>query len=98
MVAHMGNWRYYTVKMSTRELAENVNFASEIYEDRTLDEAIQRTLNEGRVKRDIVTYLKRQDDRFFSALVVAAFGGSPEFFPVRIAVEERFAMFASDDR
>lgn len=95
---HMGEWTYYSVKMSMRELSEHVKFASEIYEDRTLDEAIQRVLNEKRVKRDIVRYLKRQPFRFFSSIVVAAQGGRPTFYGVDIAEDERFVMFADDQR
>ena len=37
--ARMGNWKYYIVKMKMRELASDVRFASEVYEDRTLDQA-----------------------------------------------------------
>ena len=62
--SQMGSFRYYIVKMSARELSENVKYASEVYEDRTLDEAIQRTLNEGRVNKEIVEYLKRQRGSF----------------------------------
>lgn len=94
----MGSWDYYVVKMSMRELAENVRFASEIYDDRTLDEAIQRTLNEKRVKGDIVTYLKVQRDRFFSSVVVAAKGGTPIFYDVQVTSDERFAVFRNDRR
>ena len=60
-----GSFRYYVVKMSARELSENVKYASELYEDRTLDEAIQRILNESEVNKEIVEYLKQQPDRFF---------------------------------
>ena len=55
--ARMGSWDYYICKMTLKELANEVRFASEIYDDRTLDEAIQRELNEGRVKkRDCVFF------------------------------------------
>lgn len=94
----MGSWDYYVLKMSARELSANVKYASEVYEDRTLDEAIQRALNETRVKRDIVTYLKRQEDRFFSALVVAALDGNPKFYPVQITANDQFQIFADDDK
>jgi DGQHR domain-containing protein len=94
----MGNWNYYVVRMSMRELSENVKFAYQVYEDRTLDEAIQRALNERRVKKDIVTYLKRQPDRFFSSVVVAALGGDPMFYNVEITDDERFAVFRDDRR
>ena len=95
---HMGSWDYYVLKMSARELSANVKYASEIYEDRTLDEAIQRALNERRVKGDIVTYLKRHEDRFFSALVVAALDGNPKFYPVQITDDAQFSIFADDDK
>ena len=45
--ARMGNWDYYICKMKMRELASEVKFASEVYDDRTLDEAIQRNSMKG---------------------------------------------------
>lgn len=93
---HMGAWEYFVVRMNMRELAENVQFASDVYEDKTLDEAIQRVLNESRVKRDIVRYLQRQKDRFFSSVVVAALGGEPKWYPVSIENDPQFQMFRDD--
>ena len=98
MKASMGRWSYFTVKMTMRELGENVKFATQVYDDRTLDEAIQRVLNETRVKRDIVTYLIRQQDRFFASVVVAALEGNPKWYPVSIEDDERFALFRGDAR
>src|SRR3954451_2055032 len=98
MTAKMGRWHYYTVKMNMRELAESVQFAHDVYDDRTLDDAIQRVLNTGRVKKQIVTYLQRQQDRFFSSIVVAALGGNPKWFPVLIEDDPRFQVLASDER
>src|SRR3954466_11448120 len=92
----MGDWTYYTVKMTLGELSDNVKFASEIYEDRTLDEAIQRVLDERRVKGPIVSYLKRQPYRFFSSIVVAALEGDPTFYPVEITDDPRFEVFRDD--
>lgn len=94
----MGRWKYFTVKMSMRELADNVKFAADIYDDRTLDDAIQRVLNESRVKTDIVTYLIRQPDRFFSSIVVAALGGNPKWYPITMEDDERFQLFREDTR
>lgn len=89
----MGNWEYYIIKMAMKDIVKEVGFASEIYKNRTLDDAIQRALNEGRVKREIVTYLGLRDDRFFSSIVVAALGGSPTFTPVEITEDPKFALF-----
>lgn len=94
----MGAWHYFVVKMSARELSEHVKFASEVYEDRTLDQAIQRVLNTSRVKKEIVSYLQKQPWRFFSSIVVAALGGKPEFYPVEIADNPMFALLANDER
>ena len=76
--ASMGSWQYYIVKMRMREVAAEVKFGSEVHSDATLDQAIQRAIKESRVKREIVTYLTGQKDRFFGSLVVAAVGGSPQ--------------------
>ena len=96
--SQMGSWNYYVVKMSARELSENVKYASEVYEDRTLDEAIQRVLNESRVNKEIVEYLKRQPARFFSSIVVAALEGDPMFYPVRITEDPQFLILRDDRR
>ncbi len=64
--ARMGDWTYYVVRMTMREVAREVELAGSIWEDRTLSTAIQRMLDESRVKQQIVEFLSRRDDRFFS--------------------------------
>ena len=96
--SRMGTWNYYTVKMTARELSQNVMYASEIYEDKTLDEAIQRILDESRVKKYIVEYLKKQPHRFFSSIVIAALEGNPRFDPVEITANPRFEIFRGIDK
>jgi DNA sulfur modification protein DndB len=80
----MGSWDYFIARMTMKKVADNVKFASEIHEEPTLDDAIQRTLDESRVKKEIVKFLQRRPDRFFGSLVVAATGGEPSFTPVNI--------------
>lgn len=82
--AQMGDWNYYIVRMKMREIAQEVNFAQDIYEDNTLSDAVQRTLNTTRVKKQIVGYLSRRPDRFFSSIVVAAMEGEPSWHPVEM--------------
>ena len=96
--SHMGTWTYYTVKMSASELSQNVKYASEVHDDRTLDRAIQRVLDESRVKKDIVEYLKRQPNRFFSSIVVAVLEGNPIFYPVKVTDDPRFEIFHDDQK
>ena len=82
--AQMGDWHYYIVRMKMREIAHDIKLAQDIYEDRTLSEAIQRELGERRVKKDLVGYLARRPDRFFSSIVVAALEGEPHWHPVEM--------------
>ena len=96
--SQMGTWDYYVVKMSANELSQNVKYASEVHDDRTLDKAIQRVLDESRVKKDIVEYLKRQPNRFFSSIVVAALSGNPMFYPITITEDPQFSIFHDDQR
>lgn len=92
----MGSWQYYMVKMTMSDLAANVKFGSEIHEDKTLDEAIQRVLDEKRVKHGLLQYLTRNKDRFFSSLVIAAIGGDPQWYPVDIADDPKLELFANN--
>ncbi len=93
--ARMGRWEYYMVRMSMRELSKNVKFASEIHEATLLSKAIQRQLNESRAKKQITSYLAKQEDRFFSSIVVAVLGGEPQWHPVVMEAKE-FNIIASD--
>lgn len=82
MKAAMGDWDYYLVRMTMREVAKEVELASQLWTDETLSDAIQRTVSQSRVKHELVKFLSRRDDRFFSSLVVAAIGGNPTWRPV----------------
>ena len=86
----MGDWDYYVVRMTMREVAREVQLASDLWEDRTLSDAIQRVLDESRVKQQIVNFLSRRSDRFFSSLVVAAIGGNPKWTPMESRFGETF--------
>lgn len=90
MKAHMGDWDYYIVRMTMREVAREVRLASDLWEDRTLSDAIQRELDESRVKQQIVNFLSRRDDRFFASIVVAAIGGEPTWTPIGTRFGEVF--------
>lgn len=91
--ASMGSWDYYIIKMKMSELADTVEFASESYEAKTLNEALQRALNLSRAKGEIVNYLVNQNDRFFSALVIAAVGGNPKWHAVSMEDDDKLALF-----
>src|SRR5262245_19417737 len=90
----LGSWKYYSTKMTSRALAANVKFASEIWEAKALNLWIQRILNTSRSKTSIAQYLARHEDHFFNSIVVAAIQGNPTFFSVNLADDPRFEMIA----
>lgn len=93
----MGRWDYFMVRMSMRELAKNVKFADEIHARTHLSEAIQRELRRARATKEIASYLVKQEDRFFSSIVVAVLGGDPHWHPVTMEGDQ-FNILAADSK
>lgn len=76
-----GSWVYYACLMPIEELGARVSYAEEIHPDKALSQLIQRSL-EGPRARHIAVYVSSTKDRFFSSLVLATYGGSPEWLEV----------------
>ncbi len=93
----MGTWQYYMVRMTMRDVAKEVRFASELLDDPSLDAAIKRTLNSCRESSEIALFLKQSSDRFMSSLVVAALGGDPLFYPVSLEPAGEHGFFTGPD-
>ena len=74
----MGDWVFYSCLMDVGELSSRVNYAEEIHENEALSDMIQRHLKRGRAAQ-IADYLKRQPERFFNSLVIATYGGQPNW-------------------
>ena len=74
----MGDWVFYSCLMDLGELSSRVNYAEEIHENEELSGMIQRHLKRGRAAQ-IGDYLKRQPERFFNSLVIATYGGQPNW-------------------
>lgn len=83
--AGIGKWTYYIVKMKVSDLAKEVNLSSDVHQEKTLDEAIQRKIQDSRAREDLVAYLHDREDRFLNSIVVAALGGSPTFTSLQLA-------------
>lgn len=82
-----GDWTYYSALLPLADLAARVSFADEIHTNKALSDLIQRSLKGGHTggrAKEIASYLRQQDERFFNSLVIAVYGGKPEWFPVRI--------------
>lgn len=77
----MGDWTYYCALVDLRECAKRVDFADEIQRHQGLSDMIQRGLDEKRPP-EIAEYLLTQPERLFNSLVIATYGGSPNWFPL----------------
>jgi DNA sulfur modification protein DndB len=75
-----GDWIFYSCLMPIIELGARVSFAEEIHKDKALSKLIQRALESERAQQ-IADYL-RTEERFFNSLVLATYGGNPEWFEV----------------
>ncbi len=74
----MGDWVYYSCLLDLRELSSRVDYAKEIHTNKNLSDMIQRQLEEPRSEL-ISEYLHTQPERFFNSLVVATYGGQPNW-------------------
>lgn len=77
----IGNWIYYSCLMPFSEISTRVRYAEEIHPDKALSQLIQRSLEGPRAKH-IADYLASTKERFFNSLVLATYGGSPNWLEV----------------
>lgn len=82
--AKMGDWQYYVTVMKLGKIARECRLAEEIHVNKDLDDLIQRELQD-RVQKEMVPYLLNEPQRFYGTLVVAVYGGEPEFSAVKVA-------------
>lgn len=74
----MGDWVYYSCLMDLEELNARVQYAEEVHKHKLLSDMIQRQLKRSR-SLEIAKYLQTQPERFFNSLVVATYGGQPNW-------------------
>lgn len=76
----VGNWKYYICMMKYGEVARQVGFAYEQGGNAELGQLIQRGISVR--TKDITEYLLKSEHRFLGGLVVAAWGGEPQYTPL----------------
>ncbi|MBS0016861.1 MAG: DGQHR domain-containing protein [Arthrospira sp. SH-MAG29] len=81
--ARMGDWQYYITVMKLGKIARECQIAEEIRPNKELNELIQREITR-RVGTEMVPYLLNEKQRFYGSLVVAVYGGEPEFSEVKV--------------
>jgi len=74
----MGTWVYYTCLMNMEDVAKRVSYADEIHKNKKLSDMIQRSLKATR-SAQIAEYIETQEERFFNSLVIATYGGQPNW-------------------
>ena len=74
----MGDWIYYSCLMDLKTLGGRVQYASDLHEHQGLSTMIQRKLDDKR-RREIADYIRDQPQHFFNSLVVATYGGDPNW-------------------
>jgi DNA sulfur modification protein DndB len=82
----MGGHEFFVTKMNASEIAETVHFASDLFQGKTLSDAIQRSLTASRSSRDIAFYWRENEARFFNSIVIAAWQGGATFQPIESLV------------
>ena len=81
--AKMGDWTYYIASMTFADLAKRVTTASALHHSERLEELIQRSVSSPRAG-EIAEYLRSQPQRLFGTLVIAVYGGEPEWLEIEI--------------
>lgn len=84
--ATVGDWKYYICMMKYAEVARQVSFAHELGGNRDLGSMIQRGISDR--TKEIVKYLKTSEHRFLGALIIAAWGGQPDYIELEMADPE----------
>lgn len=79
----IGSWVYYPVLFTPKQVFELIKTSTEIRENSTLDDYLQReiTTNVGK----ILEYINNDEDRFFNSIIVGVFGGVPDWLALNVA-------------
>ena len=80
--AKVGDWNYYICVMKYAQVAKECSFAYELGGNPDLNELLQRGISER--TQGIVDYLIKSEHRFLGSLIVAAWGGDPNYIPVKM--------------
>lgn len=91
----MGDWVYYTCLMNLKEISSRVKFANEIHKNHNLSSMIQRQL-QGPRSKSVAEYLNKQPERLFSSLVIATYGGSPQWSALSEVTSKRNLDYIAD--
>ena len=78
----MGGRDYYVGTMTFQDVSAKIQFFEELKESSDVDKLLQREIQ--RRSEEMTTYLLQQPERFYGALIIAAWGGNPNYIKVRM--------------
>lgn len=90
----VGDWKYYICMMKYGEVARQVDFAYELGSNKELGQLIQRGISNRTA--DITEYLIKSPHRFLGGIVIAAWGGAPQYR--QLSMEDPEGMLQGLDR
>lgn len=86
IVSILGNRTYYVCSMTFEQITESVKKVdSELHKSEQLSQLLQRSITNN--FKNISKYILEHSDRFFNSLVLAVYGGDPQFQEVRFEYE-----------
>ena len=80
--AHMGDWVYYISFLRMEHIADQIRIAQDIHSSKVLKDMIQRQITDR--ASQISEYLLKQPQRFFNSLIIGVYGGSPDWYELKI--------------
>ena len=80
--AHMGDWIYYVTFLRMDQIADKIHIAENIHSSNVLKDMIQRQITNR--SGQISDYLLKQSQRFFNSLIVGVYGGSPDWYELKV--------------
>ena len=84
--ATIGTWVYYLATMRFEDVSKYVKRVdNELHNSELLREMLQRSITNN--YKSIASYIETQDERFFNALVLAVYDGTPTWHEVRLEYE-----------
>ena len=86
--AHMGDWIYYVTFLRMDQIADNIHIAENIHSSNVLKDMIQRQITNR--SKQISDYLLKQPQRFFNSLIIGVYGGSPNWYELKIGANRHF--------
>ena len=78
----MGDWIYYVTFLRMDQIADQIQIAQEIHSSKVLKDMsqLQITNRAGQIS----DYLLKQPQRFFNSLIVGVYGGSPDWYELKV--------------